>query len=440
MATNSKKRTRNFGYIRKLKTGFQASYIDSKGKRHYAPSIFKSKLEANRYLSAMQTEITKGSWRDPMQGKITLRQWWNRYSATRTDWRARTRAGNEYRADRFLLADLNGFSIAERRIDSITPTDIRQWWAAVQDFAEQSALANQKRRFNEERQARHWAQSNGIEVASSGRVSPKIVDLYKVNAAQELNTQTEKLNRPGATSAAQSYRLLHQLFEAAVTDEIILSNPCRIKGAGSVKAIERTPANPQQIEQLASAVPAHYRAAVLVAAYSGLRAGELFALQRKDFDSSFRTLRVDKAILELPNRSPEIGDTKNHSSRRSVILPKSISKELERHLLRFSNSIDRNSLIFATATGGIVTKAERAHWWDTARRKVGLPNLRWHDLRHTGLTIASIAGATIPELKAMAGHSTDRAALHYQHKAQGLGRGEVIASKVELIIRQNQTA
>jgi len=57
-------------------------------------------------------------------------------------------------------------------------------------------------------------------------------------------------------------------------------------------------------------------------------------------------------------------------------------------------------------------------WWRTAVRKAGPPKgTRLHDLRHAGLTMAAQSGATLKELMTMAGHSSSRAALLYQHAA-----------------------
>jgi len=56
--------------------------------------------------------------------------------------------------------------------------------------------------------------------------------------------------------------------------------------------------------------------------------------------------------------------------------------------------------------------------WNAARKAAGRPDLRWHDLRHTGATRAAQAGATTADLMARLGHSTIGAAMLYQHAAQ----------------------
>jgi integrase len=53
--------------------------------------------------------------------------------------------------------------------------------------------------------------------------------------------------------------------------------------------------------------------------------------------------------------------------------------------------------------------------WLRAGREVGLEELHFHDLRHSGATLAAATGATTKELMARMGHASPRAALNYQH-------------------------
>lgn len=57
-----------------------------------------------------------------------------------------------------------------------------------------------------------------------------------------------------------------------------------------------------------------------------------------------------------------------------------------------------------------------------AKKAAGRSDLRWHDLRHTGATLAAQAGATTAELQARLGHSTAAASQLYQHAAKGRDR------------------
>jgi integrase len=67
-----------------------------------------------------------------------------------------------------------------------------------------------------------------------------------------------------------------------------------------------------------------------------------------------------------------------------------------------------------------------------ARAKAKRPDLRFHDLRHTGAVLAAQAGGTLAELMQRLGHSTPAAALRYQHAAQG--RDKAIAAALSKLV------
>jgi integrase len=67
-----------------------------------------------------------------------------------------------------------------------------------------------------------------------------------------------------------------------------------------------------------------------------------------------------------------------------------------------------------------------------AREAAARPDLRFHDLRHTGAVLAASTGATLAELMARLGHSTAGAAMRYQHAAQD--RDRVIADALSALV------
>src|SRR5690606_24357932 len=74
--------------------------------------------------------------------------------------------------------------------------------------------------------------------------------------------------------------------------------------------------------------------------------------------------------------------------------------------------------------------------WRPARKRVGLDEVRFHDLRHTAATLAAMTGATTKELMARLGHASPQAALRYQHVAQA--RDGDIAKGIDLLVARAQ--
>ena len=72
-------------------------------------------------------------------------------------------------------------------------------------------------------------------------------------------------------------------------------------------------------------------------------------------------------------------------------------------------------MVFVGPQGGRLRRANFRRIWNKARAAVGLPELHFHDLRHTGGTLAAATGASLRELMERLGHSSVRAAMIYQH-------------------------
>ncbi|MEQ4720384.1 tyrosine-type recombinase/integrase [Nonomuraea sp. B19D2] len=85
------------------------------------------------------------------------------------------------------------------------------------------------------------------------------------------------------------------------------------------------------------------------------------------------------------------------------------------HLRYVSHEDD--AFVFLGTKGGFLRGGNfrRATKWGDALKEMGLTGLHFHDLRHTGNTLAAQSGASLADLKARMRHDSDRAAMIYQH-------------------------
>jgi hypothetical protein len=61
---------RRFGYVRKLPSGrYQASFITPSGARQAAPNTFRTKTDADRWLSKVEADLARGSWLNEELGR-----------------------------------------------------------------------------------------------------------------------------------------------------------------------------------------------------------------------------------------------------------------------------------------------------------------------------------------------------------------------------------
>ena len=145
--------------------------------------------------------------------------------------------------------------------------------------------------------------------------------------------------------ARKAYRLLRAILNTAVADEVIVRNPCRVRGAGQDRSAERPIATVGQVAAPADAVDGRLRALVLLAAWCGLRRSELLALRRRDIDLLHATVRVERSMHTLRDNSIVIGPPKTAAGRRTVAIPPHIIPGLETHLANYVGA-DSDQLLF----------------------------------------------------------------------------------------------
>lgn len=235
-------------------------------------------------------------------------------------------------------------------------------------------------------------------------------------------------NDSSELQSAKAYRLLRAILNVAVSDSVIVRNPCVIRGAGQEHSGERPLATAEQIHQLAEAIRPHLRSLILLAGFAALRRGELFGLERRDVDLATGQLSVQRQAVYLKDGTRKVTAPKSAAGVRTVGLPPFVVEALQDHLATWT-APDLNSPVFVGERGGPLGTVSLQACFDEARRKAGLTQFTLHDLRHAGGTMAAWTGATTKELMARLGHSTHDAALRYQHAAQA--RDAEIAAKLD---------
>ena len=234
------------------------------------------------------------------------------------------------------------------------------------------------------------------------------------------------------TTIAKAYRLFARIMGQAVESRYIVHTTWKLKGAGREHSPEMRFATPEQVNLLAAKVPERYRALILVAAYGGLRWGELVNLRRRHVDLRRGTVQVIQQATELAGRFT-VAPVKSEAGRRTVRLPASVLAVLRQHLDQWA-APGLDGLVFPAPQGGFLRHPNfRRRVWLPATKAAKLEGLRFHDLRHTAATLAVVAGATTKELMARMGHSTPDMAIRYQHIMAG--RDAIIAAGLDRLIQ-----
>jgi integrase len=241
-----------------------------------------------------------------------------------------------------------------------------------------------------------------------------------------------------SSTVNRQYRLLRRILAVAVESDVLVKSPCAGVKPPVAREVEMRFLSPADIDTLADAINPRYRALVLLAAYSGLRWGELVGLRRKHLDLLRRSVVVVEQMTEVEGRL-EAGPPKTAASRRRVALPRFLVPVLEEQLAERSQP-GPDGLVFTTSTGGPLRRSSfRTNHWLPATRDAGLAGLRVHDLRHTAVALAIGAGAHARAIQERMGHSSPMLTLgRYGHLLEGLD--DRVADGLDVAYREQAEA
>jgi integrase len=167
---------------------------------------------------------------------------------------------------------------------------------------------------------------------------------------------------------------------------------------------------------LIEAITPRYRAAVLLGAWCGLRRGEIIALTPRDIDLDAGTVTIRTNRVELlETRQAFDAPPKTDAGKRTVAVPPHVLPMLAAHMREWSGT----DHVFIGRDGKPMRGDAVRQAFTRARHKADMPGFRFHDLRHTGQTLAASAGATLKDLMKRLGHSSPAAAQRYLHAVDG---------------------
>lgn len=335
---------------------------------------FKLKVEAERWLLSQQTNLLRGEWVDPRAGQVTFAEWAEHVSGTRRGIAASTRARDESYLRSLILPTFGRLPLS-----AIKPELFDSWISGL-------------------------------------------VDAGKAPA-----------------TISKAYQLASAILDQAVRRQKLAASPARLRTVElpKVAASEMRTLQPGQVEALAAAVPARFRALVLTAAYAGLRWGEAVALDRFAFSVPGRSVTVSRSLSEVSGHL-SFTSPKTDSSKRRVSLPAGLVAELVEHIDQYAP--EDGGLIFTSTHGLPIRRTNwRARvWLPAVAATVGQP-MRFHDLRHSHAAMLIAQGAHPKVIQGRLGHSKISTTLDtYGHLWDGLD--EAAADTLDALIMAPRSA
>lgn len=385
---------RQFGNIRKLPSGrYQARYPAPDGRYVSAPTTFGTKKAASAWLADVQTSIEKSQWKSPEQVAVEKAE-----------------------------ADA-------ARAEVLTVRELAEvWMETIPSDNHRMTSASRVRRF----------------------INPelgdiKITELTRERCDRWYRDMEERLCPGAPTQRRRTYAALQAMLKLAIHMDWLDRMPLRVKGA-LVDVPDREPqtATPAEVDALAAAMPPYLQMAVQLAAWCGLRLGEVLGLQIDDITVDRATapplapvvrLRLRRHIVQGRGTGTMtiVDGTKASDRVESVVVPPHLVVPLWEHVETHARHVEPRWIFPGTRTVSMPCgPATLDRRWRLAREATDLEHYTFHDLRRTGNTIAAMAGATPGEMRERLRHKTSEAAERYIVSARG--------ADVALAVRMSEQA
>ncbi len=222
-----------------------------------------------------------------------------------------------------------------------------------------------------------------------------------------------QLEGKGARTIQLVHVTLHCALAQAVKEGLIGHNP--------LDAVERPKVDTQQFQILTEEQARSFIGAAkghpletlfYLALTTGIRKGEILGLMWSDVDWEKGTLKIERQLQQAGSGGAVLTPTKTKAGRRQVKLGKGVLAMLEAHRqrqqLQKASAVDRwrdHGMIFTTSIGTYIDQTKVSREFKGILKNAGLPDIRFHDLRHTSISLLLDIGTPVNTVQSRAGHS-----------------------------------
>lgn len=297
-------------------------------------SGFNSKKEAQRFLNQKLHEIETGTFVEPSKTKLSeyLEHWLENYAELNCA--PRTYEGYEYIIRQHIIPQIGHLTM-----DKLKAVHIQQYYA------------------------------NRLKVGrkdGSGGLS--------------------------ARSVLHHHRVLHEALEHAVKWQVITVNPSKAVTPPRPPKKKMNVLDKEQIHKLLNAAKGTpLYEGIYIALNTGMRRGEIYGLRWKDVDLDNGRFDINRTVQRVKGKGITFREMTKNGGRRTIDVSESIIKLLKKisarqaqlKLMSEGTYDDENDLVFANPDGSPVDIDGVSRDFGRLIKKIGLPHVRFHDLRHT---------------------------------------------------------
>ena len=259
------------------------------------------------------------------------------------------------------------------------------------------------------------------------------VKLKNLNALHLTRLYRQCLDSGLSGSTVQKlHHVLHKGLGQAVKWHLIPRNPADDVKAPTPSPKEMHPLSADEARRLLEAARGdRLESFYVLAVHTGMRRGELLGLKWNDVDLENATVRVRRTLTRIDNgRRLALGPPKNKKSRRTIRLTERAVESLRSHLERQLAEIEAlgdlykdQGLVFTTEAGTPINPSNlRQRSLGPLLKRAGLPQISFHDLRHTCASLLFQRNVHPKFVQELLGHASVAITLDtYSHMLPGMG-------------------
>jgi len=286
----------------------------------------------------------------------------------------------------------------------------------------------------------------GVPVA--GETVEKVCEALDLDFEDDFET-SKPLTGLSNKTINHHHRLISSILNQAVFWQVIASNMASRVKPPKVERKEAKYLDEKQTAKLLKLLedesPLH-QTMIKMFIYSGLRRGELCALEWKDIDFENNLISVCRSSQYIPGKGIFTKETKTETSDWTIKLPlqafemlKEYKKVQKEDQLRAGDKWVNTDRIFTQWNGEAIHPDSITGWFREFIQKTDLPQISIHSLRHTNITLLIAAGVPLRTVSYRAGHAqTSTTANIYSHAIRTAD--EMAADVLDNILKPKKVA
>ncbi|NOH11525.1 MAG: site-specific integrase [Chloroflexi bacterium] len=209
-------------------------------------------------------------------------------------------------------------------------------------------------------------------------------------------------------------RVLNKAMGQAVSWGVITYNPVKAVTIPKVPKKEMKVWDKDQAKSFLAYVEGHRLEALYYLAFTtGMRQGELLGLHWLDLDWENNRIQVKRQLRRVREKGLMFEELKTETSQREIVLADSTIAILKKHkefqqkeILLAGERWKENEIVFPSTIGSPLEPRNLYRHFVEVTKKLGLPKIRFHDLRHTAATLMLIEGIHPKVVQERLGHSS----------------------------------